>query len=75
MPAFRSLTLHARWALLLLVLTLVLPGCAAMQSQSREAPTSFMPDWSEALKLPPPNSELTGFSEKSREIERRLGVQ
>jgi hypothetical protein len=59
-------------AAILIALTIPLTGCATMGVDA-ENENSFTPDWSNALRLPSENSELSGLSETSRQIERNLG--
>jgi len=58
----------------LLAIALSLTGCATMNPNAAEE-SSFAPDWSSSLRLPPANSELSGLSNESRDIERSLGYE
>jgi len=59
---------------MLIAVTISLIGCATMRSNA-ESEESFTPDWVSDLRMPPAYSELTGFSETSRQIERNLGYE
>jgi hypothetical protein len=67
-------TLCRTVAALLIALTVTLTGCATMGLDA-DADESFAPDWTNALRLPPANSELLGLSESARQIERNLGYE
>ena len=58
----------------LIAAVFLLPGCAALRP-SADSETSFSPDWSNALRMPASDTELSGFSDTSRQIERNLGLQ
>ena len=75
MPANLSLRIgRGLIGAILMSLAITCSGCAAMRGKSEDAP-SFMPDWGNALRLPPAKSELTGLSSESRQIERNLGYE
>ncbi len=59
---------------ILITATISLTGCAAMRTDA-ESEKPFSPDWGGAFRVPPANSNLAGFSETSRQIERNLGYE
>ncbi len=42
---------------------------------TQEHEASFLPDWSQALQLPPAESEKLGLSREARDIESSLGFE
>ena len=61
-------------AVILIATMISLTGCATMRLNA-DSEESFAPDWGSGLGTPPANSELTGLSEESRQVERNLGYQ
>ena len=59
---------------ILIVVVISLSGCTTMRPDA-EGEDSFMPDWGGALRLPAANSDITGLSDTSRQIERNLGFE
>lgn len=59
---------------ILITAAISLSGCAAMRTDA-ETEKPFSPDWGGAFRVPPANSNLAGFSETSRQIERNLGYE
>ncbi len=58
-----------------LVVLVALAGCAALEPLPEGAVPSAEPDWSNSYESSRPRSELSGLSERSRQIERNLGVR
>jgi hypothetical protein len=54
---------------------LFLAGCACCDLASDAAPADADANWSSQLREPTPTGQLLGTDERSREIERRLGVR
>jgi len=69
-PLFRRLI-----GAIVVVMVISMTGCATMKGKPEGESSSFMPDWGSALRIPPPNSELNGLSDTSRQIERNLGYE
>ncbi len=59
---------------ILVTVSISLSGCAMMRGNA-ENESSFLPDWTNALQLPPAESEKLGLSHEAREIESSLGFE